>query len=189
MKLLSVVATMMVAFVVSTPTVAAAGAQAPTPAPPARLPFPGDAKHAFADLQRVANESNAGQEANSKVQALSEEKIAEIEGRQLEVQASQQQLQQNVNVMSAEAQQKLQRDIERLTRDVERMDQDAQAEVQELQQTLQLEFQQLLVPALERVAAARGLQFIFSANSDGLIWANPALDVSQDVIAQLNGIQ
>jgi len=141
------------------------------------------------DLQRVANESNSGQAANLRVQELSEEKIKTIEARNLELQASQQKLQQNANVMSAEAQMQLQREIERLTTDVQRMTQDAEAEVSDLQQSLQLQFQQELIPAIDRVAAARGLQFIFSAGDGGLIWANPALDISQDVIADLNGTQ
>ena len=197
MKLLSMVATMMVALVVLTmPAHAAAEQQAPaptqTPAPvvpqpaPARLPFPPNAQYAYLDLQRVANESNDGRAANQRVQALSEEKIKVIEGRNLELQASQQKLQQNANVMSAEAQLQLQREIERLGRDVERMTQDAEAEVQELQQTLQLEFQQKLVPAIDRVAVGKGLQFIFSAGEGGLLWANPALDVTADVVQEIN---
>ncbi len=66
------------------------------------------------------------------------------------------------------------------------MQQDAEAEIAQLQQTLQLEFQQKLIPAIDRVAQAKGLQFIFSAGDGGLIWANPALDISPDVVEELN---
>ena len=207
MKLLSVVATvatMMVALVALTaPAQVAAGPQAPaqTPAaqppqpaaqpppptpPPARLPFPPDATHAYIDLGRVAAESLDGQAANQRVQALSEQKVQVLEGRTVELQASQQQLQQNANVMSAEAQLQLQRDIERLSIDIQRMTQDAENEVAELQQTLQLEFQQKLVPAIDRVAASKGLRFIFSAGNGGLIWAAPAFDITADVVAELD---
>jgi outer membrane protein len=199
MKLLSVVATIMVALVaVTAPTLVAAEPQAPaqTPAPtaqppqtappPARLPFPTGAQHAYIDLQRVANESSEGAAASQQVQALSEEKIRTIEQRSVELQGSQQKLQQNANVMSAEAQLQLQREIERLTVDVQRLTQDAEAEVAELQQTLQIDFQQKLVPAIDRVAASRGLQFIFSVGDGGLIWANPALDITSDVVEELN---
>jgi Skp family chaperone for outer membrane proteins len=120
------------------------------------------------------------------VQTLSEQKIQMLEGRQLELQASQQQLQQNANVMSAEAQLQLQREIERLNIDIQRMNQDAEAEVAGLQQTLQLEFQQKLVPAIDRVAASKGLRFIFSAGNGGLIWAAPAFDITADVVAELD---
>ncbi len=216
MKLLSVgatVATMMVALVVLTaPAQVAAGpqtqtqtqtpaqtpdqtpaqpppptAQVPELAPaPARLPFPPDATHAYVDLARVAFESIDGQAANQRVQALSEQKVQVLEGRTVELQASQQKLQQNATVMSTEAQLQLQREIDRLGLDIQRMTQDAETEVANLQQTLQIEFQQKLVPAIDRVAASMGLQFIFSAGDGGLIWAAPALDITADVVAELD---
>lgn len=211
MKLLSVgatVVTMMVALVVLTaPAQVAAGpqtqtqtpaqtpvaqppqptAQVPEPAPaPARLPFPPDATHAYVDLARVAGESIDGQAANQRVQALSEQKVQVLEGRTVELQASQQKLQQNATVMSTEAQLQLQREIDRLSLDIQRMTQDAETEVANLQQTLQIEFQQKLVPAIDRVAASKGLQFIFSAGDGGLIWATPALDITADVVAELD---
>ena len=203
MRMLSVVATLMVALVaLAAPAHVAAGPQAAVPAAqppaaqppnvaqpppaPARLPFPPGAIHAFVDLQRVASESIDGQAANQRVQAALDDQSKVIEGRQLELQASQQKLQQNANVMSAEAQLQLQREIERLTIDIQRMNQDAEADVNALQQTLQIEFQQRLVPAIDRVAARRGLQFIFSAGDGGLIWANPALDVTADIVEELD---
>ena len=73
-----------------------------------------------------------------------------------------------------------------MTTDVQRMSQDADTDVAALQQTLQLEFQQRLVPAIDRVAASKGLQFIFSVGDGGLIWANPALDVTLDVVEELD---
>ena len=206
MKLLSVVATMMVVLLALTaPAQVAAGPQtpapaqtpaaqppqsadqAPQPAPaPARLPFPPDATHAYVDLGRVAAESIDGQAANQRVQALSDQKVQVLEGRTLELQASQQKLQQNANVMSAEAQFQLQREIDRLTLDIQRLSQDAETEVSELQQTLQFEFQQKLVPAIDRVAASKGLRLIFSVGDGGLIWAAPALDITADVVAELD---
>ncbi len=159
----------------------------PQPVPaPARLPFPPDANYAYIDLQRVANESRNGQVANQRVQELGEAKVKVLEGRNIELQASQQKLQQNANVMSAEAQLQLQREIERLSVEIQRLTQDAETEVAELQQTLQLEFQQKLVPAIDSVAARLGLHFVFSAGDGGLIWANPALDITADVVDELD---
>ena len=168
------------------PTGQAPAAQ-PQPAPePARPPFPAGSQHAYIDLARVAGESIDGQAANLQVQTLSEQKLQMLEGRNVELQASQSKLQQNANVMSAEAQLQLQREIERLNIDVQRMQQDAEAEITDLQQALQIEFQQKLVPAIDRVAAAKGLLFIFSAGDGGLVWANPALDITADVVSELD---
>lgn len=214
MKLLSVVAAMMVALVALTaPAQVAAGPQTPAPAqtpaaqppatqppgaqppaaqppeptpPPARLPFPPDATQAYVDLGRVASESLDGQEANRRVQELSAQKLQVLEGRTVELQANQQKLQQNASVMSAEAQLQLQREIERMSREIQRMGEDADTELAELQQTVQFEFQQKLVPAIDRVAASKGLRLVFSAGDGGLVWATPALDITADVVAELD---
>ena len=163
---------------------------------------------AFVDIQRVATESDAGQDANTSVQALSEEKLSEIEARTAELQENvtslneqlqelQQKLQEGQTIMSAEARLGLQREIAQLERDIqrtaqdsqaeaERLSQDAEAEVQALQQQLQIEFQQKLVPIIEQVAEDKKLSFIFSAGEGGLIWANTSLDLTQELIELLN---
>ncbi len=201
MRLFSVVATAIVALmIVFAPVDAAAGQPPATPAPapaatepqpataapPARLPFPPGATHAYVDLQRVAAQSAVGQAANQKVQALSEQKLAQIEATNAELVASQQKLQQNGGVMSQEAQLQLQAEIETLNLRAQRLTQDAEAEVGRFQQRLQLDFNAKLAPALDQVGATRGLSFILSVGEGSIAWANPALDVTVDVILALD---
>jgi Skp family chaperone for outer membrane proteins len=88
--------------------------------------------------------------------------------------------------MSVEARLALQKNIERLNLEIQRMSQDAEADMADLQQTLQLEFQKRLVPEIEKLAAEKQLHFIFSAEG-GLIWADRALDLTDDIIQRLNG--
>ena len=163
---------------------------------------------AYVDLQRVAAESVPGQEANGKVQELSELKLSEIELKSAELQGRvtalneqlqelQAKLQQGQTVMSAEARLGLQRQISELQIDVQRAQQDSQAEaerlaqdadreVQQLQQELQIEFQKILVPVIEQVAADRNLSFIFNVGEGGMIWADTSLDLTEELIELLN---
>ena len=69
---------------------------------------------------------------------------------------------------------------------MQRFTQDAQGEVQELQQALQQEFQEKLTPVISAVAAEMGLHFVFNGPDAGLVWADPALDISTDVIKKLD---
>ena len=195
MRLLSVIATTMVVLIVifapadatgQPPATPAPDAAAAADAPPARLPFPPGATHAYVDLQRVAAQSSAGQTANQQVQSLSEAKVAQIEATNAELAASQQKLQQSGGILSNEAQLQLQAEIETLNTRVQRQSQDAEAEVTRFQQGLQLNFNAKLAPALEQVGATRGLSFIFSVGEGGIAWANPALDVTADVILALD---
>ena len=191
MRLLSVIATTMVALMVIFAPAAATGQPPATPAPaadapPARLPFPPGATHAYVDVQRVIAQSSVGQTASQQVQSLSEAKLAQIEATNAELAASQQKLQQGGGILSNEAQLQLQAEIETLNTRVQRQSQDAEAEVARFQQGLQLDFNAKLAPALDQVGATRGLSFIFDAAGGGIAWANPALDVTADVILALD---
>ena len=196
----------MIAAVVGS-LVAAVSATAQQPAAPASS-FSVGAKYAYVDIQRIVEESADGQAANVKVQELSQQKIAEIDAKNNEIQGQvdalnaqlqeqQTKLQQGQNVMSTEARLTLQREISRLQVELQRTNQDSQAEmqrftqdaeaaVQELQQELQIEFQDNLVPVIEQLAADKGLSFIFNAGEGGLIWADPELDITQELIDKLD---
>ena len=169
-------------------------------------PFPAGTRYGYVNLQRVLAESNVGQTASSRVQELTDTKLAEIQSRQTTLQGQidssnqqllelQQKLEQGQNVMSAQARLSLQREISRLqlelqrqTQDaqaeMERVTQDADAEVAELRQELQLAFEQQLAPALDEVASERQVDLIFSI--EGLIWGRPDLDLTQAVVGKLN---
>ena len=168
----------------------------------------GSARFGFVDIQRIVAESEAGKAANARVQELSQQKLAEIEEKNAELQgrvtAVEEQLQelqrkaeQGQNVMSAAARLNLQREITAKRAEVERTRQDAQteaqritqdadAEVQALQQELQIDFQQQLGPVIDQVATDRQLSFIFNAAEGGLIWADQTLDLTQELIDLLN---
>jgi outer membrane protein len=173
----------------TTPGQAPAGQTEPVPpAPVAPLPppFPAGAKFAYVDLQRVAAESVEGQAANAKVQEFSEGVFAEIEAKNVTLQASQQKLQEGQTILSPDVRVQLQRDIDKMLLDIERFSQDAEVEVNALQQTLQIEFQQKLMPIIDQVANEKQLHFIFSLVDSGLVWWARSLDVTDEIIRQFD---
>ena len=202
-----VIPTLTAAFLVAAVGVAAQPQDA-APAAPASLPFPAGANIGYVDLQRILAQSTEGQAANARVQALTDQKLQEIENRnatlqeqlatkQQQLQDSQQKLAQGETVMSPEARVSLSREISRLQLEVQRDSQDAQAEMQrvtqdaeaelaELNQELQVEFDAKLSPALEAVAMEMGVDFLFNVGQGGLVWANRSLDLTQAVVDKLN---
>ncbi len=159
-------------------------AAAPAPQPPP--PFPQESKVAYIVLQRIAAESVEGREATAKVQALQQQRMADLSERQKNLQGLQAKLEAGGAVMSATAQADIQKQIERAQVDLQRATQDAQADVQELQQTLQDEFQERLIPIIEAVARDKSLHFIFNGPDSGLVWADVSLDISADVIQKMD---
>jgi outer membrane protein len=162
---------------------------APAPAPqqpPAPKPFPQGARIAYVVLQRIANESADGRVATTRIQALQQKKAAELTEKNKQLTGMQQKLEKEGSVMNASASADLQKSIEKLNLEVQRFTQDAQGEVQELQQQLQQEFQQKLEPVIQAVAAEMNLHFVFNGPDAGLVWADPALDISAEVIKKLD---
>lgn len=166
----------------------AKAAQAPAkpaePQPPA--PFPQGAKIAYVDFQRVANESTEGKASTKRIQDLITKKQNEAAERGKALQANQQKLEQQGGVMSEAVRAQLQKEIERQQVEAQRFQQDSQAEVQELQNELQNEFQRKVLPLLQEVAQEKGLQLLLSRGDAGIVWAEPGLDLTSDVVKKLD---
>jgi outer membrane protein len=141
---------------------------------------------AWLDLEEIVQASAEGKIANAKVQALTQRKSNEIGERTKQLQASQQRLQAGGTVLNDAARLQLERDIERLNIDIQRMQQDAQAEVQELQVELQAEFQQKLMPVIEALVKERGVTFLFSRLEAGIVYADPATDLTMEIIRRFD---
>lgn len=156
---------------------------APAPAP---RPFPEGAKVGFVVLQRIANDSADGKASTAKLQAFQQKKAAELAEKNKELQGLQQKLEKEGSVMSATAQADLQKQVERATTDLQRAQQDAQAELQEMQGQLQQQFTQKVEPILAQVGQEKGLHFIFNGPDSGMVWADPGLDITNDVIKKLD---
>ena len=170
----------------------AATPAAPTPAqaPAAQVqrPFPVGTKYAFVNIQRIAAESAAGKTLAGKVQALNQQKVNELNEKNKALQGSQQKLESGGSVLSPTAIAQLQKDIERQQVDIQRFTEDAQQDVTNLQTQLQDEFQVRLSPIIQQVATERGLHMLFSVVDSGLVWADPSLDITPEVIQKFDSV-
>ncbi len=169
------------------PRPAAPTAPAPAP-PPAPVPhFQDGLKYAYINVQQVAALSQEGRLANEKVKALNDQKVRELNEKNKALQGVQQKLEQGGNVLSDAARAQLQSEIERQQRDIQRFTEDAQQDVTALQQQLQEEFQRKLNPVLDKVAREKQVHMVFSAADSGLVWADPGLDLTAEVIRAFDG--
>jgi len=162
---------------------AAPVAQAATAAEPA---FPAGAKYAFVNIQRIAAESAQGKVLASRVQALNQQKVTELNQRNQALQTSQQKLDSGGSVLSDAARAQLAKDIDRQQTEIQRFTDDAQKDVEELQNQLQQEFQQKLGPVVQQVAQEKKLEILFSALDAGIIWADAGLDLTSEVIRRFD---
>jgi len=149
--------------------------------------FPDGARIAFVDFDRVASTSTIGKAATTELDALRGRKTAEVAERRKQLQALQAKLADGASLMNSEAIGKLEREVERTGRELERFTQDAQEEVQHLQVQLQRSFGEKLFPVIGEVAQARNVWAVFRLEPTSVLWYNKALDISDDVVAKLDG--
>jgi Skp family chaperone for outer membrane proteins len=172
------------------PTTPAPAGQTPATQPAAQptppRPFPEGAKVAYVMLPVIAQSSAEGKAASTKIEDLQKKKQAELQDKNKQLQAAQQKLSAGGTVLNDTARGALEKDIDRMQREIQFAQQNAQAEVQDLTQELQEQFRQKLMPIIETIGKERGLQVIFSGGDAGIIWADPGLDLTQEVVKRLD---
>jgi outer membrane protein len=162
----------------------AAQPQAPqTPAQPPK-PFIEGAKVAFINIQAIASQSTEGKTSSTKVKALQDKKLAELNAKNKALETAQGKV--NQTVLSDDARAAAQKEVDRLNVEIQRFQQDADAELQELQQQLQLEFQKKLIPVVQQLVAEKGLQILLSQADAGIIWADSGVDLTAEVIKRFD---
>ncbi len=154
------------------------------PQPP--RPFPEGAKVAFVNINAIAGGSTEGKAATAKIQEFIKKKNAEIQERQKALQTLQTKLQQGVSVMSDQARSQLEKDITKQSRELQSAQEDAQQEQTQLTQDLQNEFQQKLFPIVDAIAKEKGLHMVFSIADSGILWPDPGLDLTNEVIRRFD---
>ena len=161
----------------------------PTPQPPppaAPKPFPEGAKFAYVDLQRIAQTSEEGKAAATKIQEYEKKKLGEIQEKNKQLEEMRKKLEQGGTVLSDSARGQIEKDIDRATRELQFMQQSAQAERDQLERELNAEFQRKLNPIIEQVATEKGLHMLFSIRDNGAVWANTGLDLSEEVVKRFD---
>lgn len=171
------------------PAPAAPATQKPpaaAPAPPAPK-FQDGLKYAYVNMAAVAAQSNDGKSAAEKLKGFQDQKSRELQDKQKTLQAAQQKLESGGSVLSEAARTQLQTDIDRQQRDLQRLSEDAQQDVQNLAQQVEEEFTRKVLPIISKVAQDKQVHFVFNAQQSGLIWAEPGMDLTGEVIAAMNG--
>lgn len=167
------------------PTTQKPAVPAPAQKPEPPRPFPEGAKIAFMNIQQVAAESAEGKASNTKVQALRDKKLQDLQTRNKQLEAAQQKVQ-GGGLLSEDARSQAQKEVDRLTVEIQRAQQDADAELNELSQQLNVDFQRKLGPVIQQVAQERGLQMLLSRADAGIVWADMGLDLTAEIIKRFD---
>lgn len=166
---------------------------APAPAPMVQKLFRADSKVGFVDLQRIFNESAYGKQGIAKIGALQKTLADGLSARSREMQALSDKIKTQQTIVAPAVWLEWNGDLQRMQREAQFAEQEANMQVEQLQQRLLANFEVLVRPVIESVRAEKNLWAIFgvqpvqdSAGTLTLIAADPAIDLSAEVVALLN---
>ena len=143
------------------------------------------ARLAYFSPQRAFALSPDGKAAEAKLSALEAERSKELAARTAKLQDMQNSLQQTAAVLAESARRQRELEVERYQIDMKRFLEDAQAEFLGVQRNLENSFFARLRPAVDAVARERNLLFVINEDAGVLAWANPVLDITDDVVKRL----
>jgi Skp family chaperone for outer membrane proteins len=139
---------------------------------------------AYVSPQRAFVASNDGKAAQARLASLESEASREVTARNAKLKVLQQELAQRASLLAEAARREREQEIERFQIDIQRFVEDAQARFLGVQRDVENAFLAKFAPAVDSVAKKRQLLFVF--NEDVLAWADPALDITADVISAVN---
>lgn len=107
----------------------------------------------------------------------------DFQKRQSEIEALQQQLERGRHVMAAEAQQKIQREIESRSRAISRDSEERQAEFDEEQARVVQDLKRKFLPVIEKYARERGFSLIIDIDvpNSPILFAVTGVNVTEDL--------
>lgn len=141
---------------------------------------------AVIDVQLVVQESAAGKEAMLRLRKLQDEKVAE--GRKLAEakQALEKQLATQGPTLSAEKRSALAKEIEDKDIEMRRFDEDARAALDEARRKELEALEKQIMPIINELGREMKLQLIFNKYQSGLVYADEAVDITDQVLRRFN---
>jgi outer membrane protein len=141
---------------------------------------------AYFSPQRAFALSADGKAAQTKLASLEAEKAKEINARTAKLKELQDVLRRSEAILAESVRQQRELEIQRFEIDVKRFVEDAQAEFLGVQRNFENTFFAKLRPAIGSVVTERGLQFLFNEDIGLLAWADPALDITEDIVKRVD---
>jgi outer membrane protein len=171
-------------------TMSAHAAWAQTALAPAAAPSGGAlARVAYFSPQRAFSESAEGKAAETRLSTFQADRERIVAEKSKALQSQQQALENSASLLSESVRLQRGKELERLKIEVQRYIEDADAELSFLQRDIQTGFLAKLQPAIEQVAKEQGLQLVLNADQGTFVWADPAFDITAEVVKRIAAAQ
>jgi outer membrane protein len=153
------------------------GTAAATPAMP---------KIAVINVDRLVTDSALGKEAFARVKKLADQKKDEGEKITKELREMEQKLADQGASLADDKKEALQKQYQEKAISFKRFQDDAQRSLEEAQKKELEELQKRVMPVISQIGKEKGFTLIFNKFQSGLVYADEAVDVTDDVLKRFN---
>lgn len=162
---------------------------AANPAAPAAT-APATAKIGIVDIQTTVLGCNEGRRDFEAAEKKFEPRAKELQGLQQEIENLNKQLNTQGDKLNDEAKGSLQKQISQKTTQYQRMGQDLQSEAQQQQQEIFQRIYPKVMKSLDEYAKGNGFTLVldYGVLQQGVTWANPAIDITEEVMNRYNQV-
>lgn len=151
----------------------------------AQIPENPSVKWATFSFQRAFTESEQGKAALRMLNSIQDQKTREVEERTTALKAREDAFARTLATLTAEARAQQTKELDRFRFDTGRFIEDARREVLGVQRDLETSFLATLRPVLEKLIKDEHIGVMITMDRDGLVWSDPAIDITSSVISQL----
>jgi len=141
-------------------------------------------KIAVIDMQSALLSTKDGQKAANELKAKFGPKEAELQKKQADLQAKQDQYNKGINTMSEEAKANLVRDIDTLTKNLQRDSDDARQDLDAEQQRVLNDLGQKMMQVLQKYAIDKQITMVMdvSGQPNNVLFASNSIDITRDIV-------
>ena len=157
---------------------------APAPAPTGVAP--GALKIGVINIERLVQESALGKEAFNRVKKLNDVKKDEADKLQKELRDMEQKLADQGSAMADDKRDQLQKSYQEKAIAFKRFQDDANRELETAQKKELGELERRVFPVINQVGKEKGFTLIFNKFQSGLVYADDAVDLTDDVLKVFN---
>ena len=145
---------------------------------------PATPKIGVIDMQSALVGTKDGQKAAGDLKTKFTPRENDLQKKQQELQAKQDDYRKTENTISEEAKAAKQRDIDALTKNRQRDSDDARQDLDQEQQRILQDLGQKMMQVIQKYAGEKGLSMIFdvSGQPNNLIYASNTMDITRDII-------
>jgi outer membrane protein len=155
----------------------------------AALPAAAQTKVAVIDVQRVVSESDPGKEALQQLKTLQDAKVAEGQTLQQEINALQEQLNKQRFTVSEDKLAEMSKQLENKNIAMRRFEDDAKRELEDARRKQLGGLEAKILPIINAIGQEQGFTLIFNKFQSGLVYADEAVDITDEVIQRFNTAQ